>query len=166
MYSLNRATIIGNLGRDPEIRSLGNGSRVASFSVATSESWKDKATGERKERTQWHNVVVFNDGLVGIIERNLSKGSKVYVAGQLETRKWTDKQEIERQTTEIVLRQFNGEIVILDGSSGSGRPPPNDDTDRDTGARAAAGNSYAAMKGRSSTDPSPRPADLDDDIPF
>jgi single-strand DNA-binding protein len=165
MYSLNRATIIGNLGRDPEIRTLDSGTKVANFSVATSESWKDKATGERKERTQWHNVVVFNDGLAGIIERNLSKGSKVFVAGAIENRKYTDKQGVERTTTEIVLRQYNGEIVILDGREGSGRPPPNDDAERSAGARPAGSQSYSDVKGRG-TAPSSRPADLDDDIPF
>jgi len=163
MYSLNRATIIGNLGRDPEIRTLDSGTKVANFSVATSESWRDKTTGERKERTQWHNVVVFNDGLAGIIERNLSKGSKVFVAGAIESRKYTDKQEIESSVTEIVLRQYGGEIVILDGNSGSGRPPPNDDAERAAGAKSS---SYADMKGRSSTATAGRAADLDDDIPF
>jgi single-strand DNA-binding protein len=165
MFSLNRATIIGNLGRDPEIRTTERGLKVASFSVATSESWKDKTTGERQERTQWHTIVVWNEGLVGIIERNLSKGSKVYVAGQIETRKWTDKQGVERYTTEIVLRNFGAEIVLLDSNGGSGRPPPNDDADRSAGARSS---SYAEAKGRSSTAPmsAQRATDLDDDIPF
>lgn len=115
MSSLNKVQIIGNLGKDPEIRSFNNGGRVASLSIATSESWKDKATGERKERTEWHRVSIFNEALVGIAEKYLKKGSKVYLEGQLETRKYTDKDGTDKYTTEIVLRPFRGEIVMLDG---------------------------------------------------
>jgi single-strand DNA-binding protein len=113
--SLNKAIVIGNLGKDPEIRSFQNGGRAASFSVATSESWKDKETGERKERTEWHRVSVVNDGLVTVVEKYLRKGSKVYVEGRMETRKWTDRDGIERYTTEVVLRPFSGELVMLEG---------------------------------------------------
>ena len=115
--SVNKVIIIGNLGKDPEIRSFQTGDRVANFSVATSESWKDKATGERKERTQWHKIAVFNQGLVGVIERYLKKGSKVYLEGMLETRKWTDQSGQEKYMTEVVLRPYNGVLVMLDGKS-------------------------------------------------
>lgn len=120
--SVNKVIIIGNLGSDPEIRSFQTGDRVANFSVATSESWKDKATGERKERTQWHKISVFNQGLVGVIERYLKKGSKVYLEGMLETRKWTDQSGQEKYMTEVVLRPYRGELVMLDSrSSDSGQ---------------------------------------------
>jgi single-strand DNA-binding protein len=118
MAGVNKVILVGNLGKDPEIRSLQNGGRVANFSLATSENWKDKATGERKERTEWHRVVVFNDNLVGVIERFVKKGSKLYVEGQLETRKYTDNSGQERYTTEVVLRQFRGEITLLDSAGG------------------------------------------------
>lgn len=116
MASLNKVLLIGNLGRDPESRSLSNGSRVCNFSVATSETWKDKNSGVRKERTEWVNVVIFNDGLIGIAEKYLRKGSKVYIEGQLQTRKWTDKDGAERYTTEVVLQKYRGEMVLLDGA--------------------------------------------------
>src|SRR5262249_49183682 len=108
--SVNKTILVGNLGKDPEIRSFQNGGRAASFSVATSESWKDKDTGERKERTEWHRVFILNDGLVGVTEKYLKKGAKVYVEGRLETRKWTDRDGIERYSTEIVLRPYSGEL--------------------------------------------------------
>lgn len=113
---------MGNLGRDPEIRSMQSGDRVANLSVATSESWKDRSTGERKEKTEWHRVVIFNQGLVGIIERYLKKGSKVYLEGQLETRKWTDQSGVEKYTTEVVLRNYGGTLTMLDsrGEAGGG----------------------------------------------
>ena len=113
--SLNKVVLIGNLGGDPEIRSFQNGGRVASLSIATSESWKDKQSGERKERTQWHRVSVQNGHLVSLAERYLKKGSKVYIEGQLETRKYTDKDGDEKYSTEIVLRPYSGEILLLDG---------------------------------------------------
>jgi single-strand DNA-binding protein len=113
--SLNKAIVIGNLGKDPEIRSFQNGGRAASFSLATSESWKDKETGERKERTEWHRVSILNDGLVTVAEKYLRKGSKVYVEGRMETRKWTDREGVERYSTEIVLRPYRGELVMLEG---------------------------------------------------
>ncbi|MCE6993104.1 single-stranded DNA-binding protein [Dyadobacter sp. CY323] len=115
--SLNRVTLIGHLGKDPDIRTTQNNSRVASFSLATSESWNDKASGDRKENTQWHRIVVFNENLIGIIEKYLKKGSKVYLEGQLESRKWTGDDGKENNTTEIVLRQYRGEILLLDGKS-------------------------------------------------
>jgi single-strand DNA-binding protein len=113
--SLNKATLIGHLGKDPEIRSFSNGGRAASFSIATSESWKDKESGERKERTEWHRISILNEGLVTIAEKYLKKGSKVYIEGKLETRKWTDKDGQEKYTTEVVLRPYSGDLIMLDG---------------------------------------------------
>src|SRR5271154_5866182 len=117
--SVNKVIIVGNLGKDPEIRTFQTGGRVASFSIATSENWKDKATGEKKERTEWHRVSVLNDKLVEIVERYIKKGSKVYIEGQLETRKWTDKDGQEKYSTEVVLRPFRGEITMLDSANGN-----------------------------------------------
>lgn len=115
--SVNKVILIGNLGRDPEIRSFQNGGRVASFSIATSETWRDKASGERKERTEWHRISVLNENLVGVVERFVKKGSKVYIEGQLETRKY-EKDGREQYTTEVVLRPYRGELTLLDGRSG------------------------------------------------
>lgn len=112
--SVNKAIIIGNLGRDPEIRSTQDGREIATLTVATSESWKDKHTGERKEKTEWVNVVVFSEGLVSVCKRFLSKGAKVYIEGAIQTRKWTDKDGADRYSTEIVLQGFNSQLVILD----------------------------------------------------
>ncbi|MEP9367192.1 single-stranded DNA-binding protein [Xanthobacter sp. VNH20] len=115
--SVNKVILIGNLGRDPEIRSFQNGGRVASFSIATSETWRDKASGERKERTEWHRISVLNENLVGVVERFVKKGSKVYIEGQLETRKY-EKDGREQYTTEVVLRPYRGELTLLDGRGG------------------------------------------------
>ena len=115
--SVNKVIIVGNLGRDPEVRSFPNGGKVVNLRIATSESWRDKASGERKERTEWHSVAIFNEGLGKIAEQYLKKGSKVYIEGQLETRKWQDQAGVEKFTTEIVLRPFRGEITLLDGKS-------------------------------------------------
>jgi single-strand DNA-binding protein len=121
--SLNKATLIGHLGKDPEIRSFQNGGRVATLSIATSESWKDKTSGERKERTEWHRVSILNDGLVGVVEKYLTKGAKVYIEGAIETRKWTDKAGPEIYTTEIVLRPYSGELLMLDPRKGDAPAP-------------------------------------------
>ncbi len=118
--SVNKVILIGNLGRDPEIRTFQNGGKVCNLAIATSENWKDKQSGERKERTEWHRVAIFNEGLVRIAEQYLRKGSKVYLEGQLETRKWTDQQGVEKYTTEITLRPFRGEMTMLDGRNDSG----------------------------------------------
>ena len=118
--SVNKVILVGNLGRDPEVRRLTSGEPVVNLSVATSESWRDKASGERKERTEWHRVVIFNDNLVKVAESYLRKGSKVYVEGALQTRKWTDKDGIEKYSTEIVLQGFNSTLTMLDGRSGGG----------------------------------------------
>ena len=119
--SVNKVILVGNLGRDPEVRAMQSGSRVCNLSIATGESWKDKATGERREKTEWHRVVIFNDALVGIAERYLRKGSKVYLEGQLETRKWQDQATgQDKYTTEVVLRPYRGELTMLDGRSEGG----------------------------------------------
>ena len=156
--SVNRATILGNLGQDPEVRATPSGVKVVTMSVATSEKWRDKNTGEQKERTEWHRVTVWgtseHDGLAGVAEKFLKKGSKVYLSGQIETRKWTDQQGIDRYSTEIVLRGFGSELVLLD-SQPSNRPPPPDDP-----------NAY----GRTSTRPSASEGNMgrddEDSIPF
>jgi single-strand DNA-binding protein len=150
--SVNKVILIGNLGRDPEIRSFQNGGRVASFSLATSENWKDKTTGEKKERTEWHRVSVLNDKLVEVVERYIKKGSKLYVEGQLETRKYTDKDGVEKYTTEVVLRPFRGEITMLDSAGsrgGASIPPPSEE-------QISGGSSSTTATS----------ADLDDSIPF
>jgi single-strand DNA-binding protein len=151
--SVNKVILVGNLGKDPEIRSFQNGGRVASFSIATSESWKDKTTGEKKDRTEWHRVSILNENLVGIAERFLKKGSKVYIEGQLETRKWTDKDGQEKYTTEVVLRPYRGEITMLDSANsnrGGSAPSMSDDS----------GASISAPSSSSSA------MDMDDSIPF
>ena len=119
MASVNKVILVGNLGKDPEVRSMQSGDRVASFPIATSERWKDKATGERKEKTEWHKVTIFDERLVEIAEKYLRKGSKVYLEGQLQTRKWTDQNGQERYTTEIVLQRFRGDLTLLDAKPDS-----------------------------------------------
>lgn len=136
--SVNKVILVGNLGKDPEVRRMTSGEPVVNLSVATSESWRDKASGERKERTEWHRVVIFNENLAKVAEQYLRKGSKVYLEGQLSTRKWTDKDGQEKYSTEVVLNRFRGELVMLDGRgeggggggmgrSGSGEAPANFD---------------------------------------
>ena len=112
--SLNKVTLIGNLGKDPEIRTTNDGRELANFSLATSESWKDKVTGEKKDKTEWHRIVVFNEGLVRVIKSYVKKGSKLYIEGQLQTRKWVDNENQERYTTEIVLQNYNSSLILLD----------------------------------------------------
>ncbi len=160
--SVNKVIIVGNLGRDPEVRSFQNGGRVCSLNVATSESWKDKASGERKERTEWHRVSIFNDALVGIAERYLKKGSKVYLEGQLETRKYTDKDGIEKYSTEVVLRPYRGELTLLDGRSGgaSDSMGGGDDNAFGGGGNFGGGQSSGGGFGGGSRN------DMDDEIPF
>src|SRR4030081_1801235 len=124
--SVNKVILVGNLGRDPEIRSTNDGIRIANLNLATSESWRDKMSGERKERTEWHRVVIFNERLAEIAEKYLKKGSKIYVEGALQTRKWTDNSGQERYTTEVVLQRFRGELTMLGGAGGArgaGAPP-------------------------------------------
>jgi single-strand DNA-binding protein len=118
--SVNKVILIGNLGRDPEVRSMNNGGKVVNLSVATSETWRDKNSGERQEKTEWHRVVIFNEKLGEVAERFLKKGSKVYVEGALQTRKWTDQSGAEKYSTEVVLQRFRGELTMLDGKGGGG----------------------------------------------
>ena len=159
--SVNKVILIGNLGRDPEIRSTQDGLRICTLSVATSESWRDKASGERKERTEWHRVVIFNDKLVEIVEKYLKKGAKVYLEGALQTRKWTDNSGQERYTTEVVLQRYRGELTMLDGRSGGGGSVGPDDSGGDFGS---SGPSSAAP--RRAVAAGARNSDMDDDIPF
>ena len=155
--SVNKVILVGNLGRDPEIRSTQDGTRVANLSLATSESWRDKNSGERREKTEWHRVVVFNERIVEVAEKYLHKGSKVYVEGQLQTRKWTDQGGQERYSTEVVLQRFRGELTMLDGKGGG---PGGGGAGG--GGDMGEGFSEPASGGRSGGGG----GDLDDDIPF
>lgn len=158
--SINKVILVGNLGNDPEIKTMQSGDKVCNLSIATSESWKDKATGERKERTEWHRVVVFNQGLMNVCENYLRKGSKLYIEGQLETRSWEQDGQ-KKYTTEVVLRPYRGEITMLDskGSSGGGFASGGQD---DYGSNMGGGfaQSNSAPKSRAPVD------ELEDEIPF
>ncbi len=164
--SVNKVILVGNLGKDPESRSFPNGGKVVNFTMATSENWKDKASGERKERTEWHRVAIFNDRLAEVAEKYLRKGSKVYVEGQLETRKWTDKDGQERYTTEVVLRQFRGELTMLDGRGGGGEAaaPAGDDHRGGDMPEPSFGGGGGGGGGQSGG--RAKVGDLDDEIPF
>jgi single-strand DNA-binding protein len=160
--SVNKVILIGNLGRDPEIRSTQDGTRIANLSVATSDTWRDKATGERKERTEWHRVVIFNDRLVEIVEKYLKKGSKVFLEGALQTRKWTDNSGQERYSTEVVLQRYRGELTMLDGRAGAGGGGSVDEAP--TEEFVAAGERGTGASGRSERRAPVQ--ELDDEIPF
>ncbi len=164
--SVNKVILVGNLGRDPEIRSTQDGTRVANLSLATSESWRDKNSGERRERTEWHRVVVFNDRLVDVCEKYLKKGSKIYIEGALQTRKWTDQSGQEKYTTEVVLQKFRGELTMLDGRGGGAGE--SDDAGGGFGD-SSSGGSGGSGGGAGRMGRAPAGAgggDLDDDIPF
>ena len=150
--SVNKVIIMGNLGKDPEIRNFPNGGRVCNFSVATSESWRDKNSGEKQERTQWHNISILSDPLVNIAERFLKKGSKVYLEGQLETRKWQDNSGSDRYSTEIVLRPYKGEITLIDNRA-----------DSNMSEEPISKNQMDEIQENSA---SPNVDDFDDEIPF
>ena len=152
--SVNKVILVGNLGRDPEIRTLNSGDKVANFSLATSESWRDRNSGERRERTEWHRVVVFNDNLVKVVENYLRKGSKVYIEGALQTRKFQDQSGAERQMTEVVLQKFRGELTMLDGKGEGG------------GGGEGDFGGYAGGPRQQSGPKETFTADLDDEIPF
>ena len=161
--SVNKVILIGNLGRDPEIRSTQDGTRIANLNLATSESWRDRNSGERKERTEWHRVVIFNENLVTIAEKYLRKGSKIYVEGALQTRKWTDNAGVEKYSTEVVLQRFRGELTMLDGARDGGRDRAGGESgydDGDAGDFASAPRAAAPARSRAAN------ADLDDEIPF
>ena len=151
MASLNKATIIGHLGKDPEVRHTQDGKAIVNLSIATSESWRDKSSGERKEKTEWHRVVIFNDGLAKVAEQYLKKGSTVYIEGQLQTRKWTDNSGAEKYSTEIVLQQYRGELVMLGGKPDQGASDAFNSA-KPAAKTAATGQSFAR--------------DLDDEVPF
>ena len=171
--SVNKVILVGNLGRDPEIRSTNDGTRIANLNLATSESWRDRTSGERRERTEWHRVVIFNERLVEIAEKYLRKGSKLYVEGALQTRKWTDQQGQERYSTEVVLQRFRGELTMLDGARGGGQGAGASegsyddayagspgDSPRYGGTGSPSGGMGGGGSGRGRND------DLDDEIPF
>src|SRR5215207_5917331 len=163
--SVNKVILIGNLGKDPEIRRLGSGEPVVNLSLATSESWTDKSTGERKEKTEWHRVVIFNENIARVAEQYLKKGSKVYLEGQLQTRKWTDQSGQEKYTTEVVLQRFRGELTILDSRGGGGG---SDFADEEPGQVAKGGEfgRSSPMERRPEPAGGSRHSDFDDDIPF
>lgn len=153
--SVNRVILVGNLGNDPDVRAMQNGDKVVSLSIATSETWRDKSTGDKKERTEWHKVVIFNDQLAKVAESYLKKGDKIFVEGQLQTRKWTDQSGQDKYTTEIVLQRYRGELQILSGKSGETTPQSSNG-----GANAYAQASGASMRADSGVDIE------DTDIPF
>src|SRR5271166_5409631 len=158
--SINKVILIGNLGKDPEVRRLNSGDPVVSFPIATSESWRDKTTGERKERTEWHNIVIFNENLGKVAEQYCKKGTKVYIEGQLQTRKWQDQSGNDRYTTEIVLQRFRGELQLLDSRGGgtSRDSLPDEGGARSSGFNRAAADRRPAVSGGAGP--------IDDDIPF
>lgn len=169
--SVNKVILVGNLGRDPEVRSFQNGGKVVNLRIATSENWRDKATGERKERTEWHSVAIFNENIAKIAEQYLRKGSKVYVEGQLETRKWQDQSGADRYSTEVVLRPYTGSLTLLDGREGGG----GGGGDERGGGGYADDRGYGDERGggggggnapRSGGSSSGGRSDLDDEIPF
>ena len=172
--SLNKVMLIGNLGADPEIRSFPNGGKVANLRIATSEQWKDRNTGERHERTEWHTVSIFSEGLINVVERFLRKGSKVFVEGQLQTRKWQDQQGNDRYSTEVVIRGMNGTLTMLDGAQGGGgnRGGGGGGGSWDQGGGSSGGgsgggwNQGGGSSGGSQSGGGSNYDDLDDDIPF
>lgn len=160
--SVNKVILVGNLGRDPEVKSMQDGRSMVNMSIATSENWRDRNSGERKERTEWHRVVIFNEKLAEIAQKFVRKGSKIYVEGQLSTRKWTDQSGQERYTTEVVIPRFGGALTMLDGRSGGegggGGASGGMDDDMGGGAPSSGGGGRPAARGGK--------AELDDDIPF
>ena len=162
--SVNKVILVGNLGRDPEVRTFQNGGKVCNLRIATSENWKDRNTGERRERTEWHSVAIFSEPLARIAEQYLRKGSKVYIEGQLETRKWQDQSGQDRYTTEIVLRPFTGNLTLLDGRGGDGASSSDGGYGGGYGGgQSGGGYSGGGQSGGYSGGPG---GDIDDDIPF
>ena len=167
--SLNKVMLIGNLGADPEIRSFQNGGKVANLRIATSETWKDRATGERKEKTEWHTVAIFSEGLVGVVERYLKKGSKVFVEGKLQTRKWQDQNGQDRYSTEVVIQGLGGTLTMLDGAaggSGGGGGGSGGRSGGGNGGGSGGGWNQGGSSGGSAGGAGGGYDDLDDDIPF
>lgn len=166
--SVNKVILVGNLGADPEVRNFQNGGKVVNIRIATSESWRDKASGERKERTEWHSVAIFNENLAKVAEQYLKKGSKVYVEGQLETRKWQDQSGADRYSTEVVLRAFRGELTLLDGRNERGGEVGErsyDEAPASGGGRAISGGG-ARSGGHGGAPAGAGRSDMDDEIPF
>jgi single-strand DNA-binding protein len=181
--SVNKVILVGNLGKDPEVRSTQDGSKIVNLTLATSETWNDRASGERKERTEWHRVVIFNDRVADVAERFLKKGAKIYVEGSLQTRKWTDQQGQERYTTEVVIGRFNGQLTMLDGRSGGEGGGFGGGSEGGSVGGGGGGGGYAPRErapagatrpsGGASRSPAggpswdaPKGGDLDDEIPF
>jgi len=172
--SLNKVMLIGNLGADPEVKSFQNGGKVCNLRIATSENWKDRNTGERQERTEWHSVAIFSEGLVNVCERFLRKGSKVFIEGQLQTRKWQDQSGNDRYSTEIVLRGFNGTLTMLDGASGGGQGGGGNYGGGQSGGQSGGWNQGGGGSGQGGPSGGQSGGsgggsnydDLDDDIPF
>ena len=165
--SVNKVILIGNLGRDPEVRHTNDGSPIVNLNVATSETWRDRNSGERKERTEWHRVVIFNERLAEVAQKYLQKGSKVYIEGQLQTRKWTDKDGAEKYTTEVVLQRFRGELTMLDSRSGGGGGDfGGGGGGGDYGGGSSGGGYSGGGGGGGDFRGGPSGGDLDDEIPF
>ena len=167
--SVNKVILVGNLGRDPESRSFQNGGKVVNLRIATSETWKDRNSGERKEKTEWHSVAIFNEGLANTAERYLRKGSKVYIEGQLQTRKWQDQSGQDRYSTEVVLQGFNAVLVLLDRREGEGGGRGGWDEDAgggDFNSSFVGSGGGSRGGGGGGSRPAPFDADLDDDVPF
>jgi single-strand DNA-binding protein len=168
--SVNKVILVGNLGADPEVRRLNNGDPVVNLRIATSENWRDKATGERREKTEWHNVVIFNDNLAKVAENYLKKGSKVYVEGQLQTRKWQDRDGNDKYTTEVVLQRYRGELTMLDGRGDSGGGDRMGGGYNNNQMDDRSGGGYGGGQGGGQRNNAPREDftsdTLDDDIPF
>ncbi|MCK4940102.1 MAG: single-stranded DNA-binding protein [Rhodospirillaceae bacterium] len=163
--SVNKVILVGNLGRDPEVRFTQDNKKIVTLSLATSDSWKDKNTGERKEKTEWHRVVIFNEGLANISEQYLRKGSKIYIEGALQTRKWTDKDGVDKYSTEVVLQGFNSVMTMLDGRSGGGSGGGGSDFP-DQSSGGSGGGSAGGASGGGGGDFSAPGGGLDDEIPF
>ncbi|HEY8189503.1 MAG TPA: single-stranded DNA-binding protein [Micavibrio sp.] len=158
--SVNKVIIVGNLGADPEVKTMQSGDKVVNLSIATSESWKDKNSGEKQERTQWHRIVIWNQNLVTVAERFLKKGAKVYIEGQLETRKWTDQSGVEKYSTEVVLRPYRGELTMLDSKGGGGSSFQDNNMNQDYSAGPSSSPAPRSSQQQQRVD------ELEDEIPF
>lgn len=167
--SVNKVILVGNVGKDPEVRNFSNGGQVCNFSLATSETWKDKQSGEKREATQWHNIAVFNENLVKVISSYVKKGTKLYLEGSLQTRKWQDRDGNDKYTTEVVLQRFRGELVLLDsrgsGGGGGGGSSYGNNMDQDRGYDGNMGSGGGSRSASAMEGPSEN-FDLDDEIPF
>ncbi len=164
--SVNKVILVGNVGNDPEIRSFNNGGKVANFSLATSESWRDKQSGEKREKTEWHRVAIFQDGLVGVVERYVKKGSKLYIEGKLQTRKWTDRDGNDKYTTEVVLQGFGGNLTLLDSRNSQGGGGGYSQDSVAYGNQGQGHNQGGGSHSASQMDGPKENFEIDDEIPF